>query len=168
MVFMRRGKANVLDKEPYITFLKKYNKLRNLVNEKIHMRISSNSKKSGFTDGFALDYCYAKWFDLDFEFYKLFDEECIQNQKFCVMHRISYKFDEDYYQEMMMDTIGDIQERADYYYLSSFVDECIVNCAVNNKNVVTVSFCAYCDMKDAKEVCLQLISQDIVLFTRSF
>ena len=171
MVFRKKGKAGVLEKEPYATFIKKFDKLTSITNEKIHMRITSGEKGKNFglTEGFSLDYCYAKMFDLKFEFYKFVEEECIQNLKFCVMHSISYKFeDEEDFHSIMMDTIDDIQKRNGFFYISSLVKECEVKCSVNNKSKVTVTYAVFCEEENAKEVCLQLISHDIAMFTRSF
>lgn len=170
MMFIRKGKKNVLENEPYETFIKLYSKLESIINENIHMRIAADTcnKKTGFVGGFVLDYIYTKYFDLDFQFALFIDEERIQNQKFCVFHTLSFMFDDENFQGMMMDTIGDIQKRNGYLYISSSVQECEVNCSVNNKNVVSISFCVCCKKEDAKEVCLQLISHDIALFSRSF
>ena len=82
---------------------------------------------------------------------------------------ISYKFqDQDAFYEMMMDTINDIQKRNGYFYISSMVKECDVNCSINNKNMVNIAYTVLCEKESAKEVCLQLISNDIAMFTRSF
>ena len=43
-----------------------------------------------------------------------------------------------------------------------------VKCSVNNKSKVTVTYAVFCEEENAKEVCLQLISHDIAIFTRSF
>lgn len=170
MIFRKKGRDYILNKEPYATFIKKFDKLQSITNEKIHMRITSgdSSKKTGLTSGFRLDYCYAKWFDLKFEFYGLIDEECIQNQQFCVIHSLSYKFGDDDCHDMMMDTVADIENRNGYVYLSSLAQECEVRCSLNNKNTVTVTYSVFCDKNDAKEICLQLINYDIALFARSF
>lgn len=125
--------------------------------------------KAGFTNGFDLDYVYAKSFDLDFKYYMFVDAEYIQKQSFCIIHMISYKFqDQDAFYEMMMDTINDIQKRNGYFYISSMVKECDVNCSINNKNMVNIAYTVLCEKESAKEVCLQLISNDIAMFTRSF
>lgn len=164
-------KENILDREPYVTFLKKFNKLDSLSNANINMRISSNFRKEAeeCNQAFSLDYLYAKSFELDFQFVTFFDEEYLHNQRFCIFHTISYKFEDEEYQNMMMDTIGDFQKRNGYLYISSLVQECEINASVNNQNVVTISFRVfYDDQKCAKEICLELISQDIALFARSF
>lgn len=168
MMFMKK-KENVLEKEPYATFLREFSKLNGITNEKIHMCITSDKKRSSDNfAGFSLDYVYTKRFDLDFQFVTLIDEERIQHQKFCILHTISYRFDDEDYQFMMMDTIDDIKKRNGYIYISSDVIECEVDCGISNKNLVTVSFCIFCNKEKVKEVCLQLISQDIILFARSF
>ena len=105
---------------------------------------------------------------MKFEFYGLDNEECNQNQQLYVMHSLEYKFVDDDYNDMMLDTVADIEKRNGYIYLSSLVHECEVRSSMNNKNTVTVMYSVLCDKKDAKEVCLQLLNHDIALFTRSF
>ena len=83
-------------------------------------------------------------------------------------HSLSYKFEETDYSEMMMDTIGDIQKKANNLYISAPVRRCEINCFLSGRNVVTVSYKVFCEKQNAKEVCLQLISTDIALFARSF
>lgn len=172
MVSGRKDGGSALEREPYQTFLKKFNKLDGLTNESVHLKITSGEKKNcfvGFMDGFSLDYCYAKRFDLDFEFCEFAAAERAGSPEFCVMHSIRYRFaeDEDLH-NIMMDTIDDIQRRNGYFYLSARVKKCEVNCSVNNRNMVTVTYAVFCGKEDAKEVCLQLISHDIAMFTRSF
>ena len=82
---------------------------------------------------------------------------------------LSYKFqDEDAFHDMMMDTINDIQKRNGCFYISSMVKECDISCSINNKNMVNITYTVLCEKENVKEVCLQLISNDIVMFTRSF
>ena len=149
MIFRKKERDDILTNEPYAAFIKKFDKLQSVINEKIHIRIdmNDNGKKTGFTSGFYLDSCYAQWF---------------------VMHSLEYKFVDDDYNDMMLDTVADIEKRNGYIYLSSLVHECEVRSSMNNKNTVTVMYSVLCDKKDAKEVCLQLINHDIALFTRSF
>ena len=170
MIFRKKERDDILTNEPYAAFIKKFDKLQSVINEKIHIRIDTNDngKKTGFTSGFYLDSCYAQWFELKFEFYGLDNEECNQNQQLYVMHSLEYKFVDDDYNDMMLDTVADIEKRNGYIYLSSLVHECEVRSSMNNKNTVTVMYSVLCDKKDAKEVCLQLLNHDIALFTRSF
>lgn len=170
IIYRKKATESILSKEPYATFIMEFDKLQSITNEKIHMRITSDdsSKKTELTSGFSLDYCYAKCFDLMFEFYGMDDADCIQNQQFCIIHSLSYKFGDDDYYDMMMDTVADIEKRNGYVYLSSLVQECEVRCSLNNNKTVTVTYSVFCDKNDVKEICLQLINHDIALFTRSF
>ena len=170
-MFMRNSKDDILKKEPYSTFIKKFNKLNSLINEKIHIKINSmdKDKRYGFAKGFSLDYVYAKSFDLDFNYYMFTDAECSQRQSFCIIHTISYEFQgEEDFHEIMIDTINDVQERNGYFYFSSMVKKCEINCSINNKNKVNITYSVLCEEENAKEVCLQLISNDIAMFARSF
>ncbi|CCZ92983.1 uncharacterized protein BN751_02108 [Coprococcus eutactus CAG:665] len=169
-MFERNSKYDILKNEPYSTFIKKFNKLTSITNEKIRMKINSvdKDKRYGFANGFNLDYVYTKSFALDFKYIMYVDTEYIWRQTFCIIHTISYKFEEDDYYDMMMDTISDIQKRNGYFYISSMVKECDVNCSINNKNIVNITYTVTCEKENAKEVCLQLISNDIALFTRDF
>ena len=171
-MFLRNPQDDILKKEPYSTFIKKFNRLTSIVDKKIHMKISSvdkDKKRYGFANGFNLDYVYAKSFDLEFKYYMFADAECIQRQSFCIVHTLSYKFEKgDDFHDIMIDTIEDIQKRNGYFYISSLVKECDVKCVINNKNVVNITYTVLCKKKNAKEVCLQLLSNDIAMFTRSF
>jgi len=169
-MFSKKQRDRVEEMEPYATFVKKYNKLSNPINQKVHLKIKATKEKdgSGFIDGFYLEYGYTKWFDLLFQFYSLIDDKEPPNIEFCIVHSLSYKFEYDDYFEVMMDTIDDIQKRSSSFYISSLVHSCEVNCFLNDKNVVTVTFKVFCDKQDAKEVCLQLINTDIALFARTF
>lgn len=165
---VRNSKEDILKKEPYRTFVKKFNKLTSIINEKIHITINNKDKHYGFASGFNLDCVYAKSFNLEFKYF-MFVDESIQRQTFCIIHTISYKFqDEDAFREMMMDTIDDIQKRNGYFYLSSMVKECDVKCSINNKNMVNITYTVLCEKENAKEICLELLSNDVALFTRSF
>ncbi len=64
MIFRKKERDDILTNEPYATFIKKFDKLQSVKNEKIHIRIDTNDngKKTGFTSGFYLDSCYAQWF----------------------------------------------------------------------------------------------------------
>ena len=75
---------------------------------------------------------------------------------------------QDAFHDMMMDTINDIQKINGCFYISSMVKECNINCSINNKNMVNITYTVLCEKENAKEVCLQLISNDIAMFTRSF
>lgn len=171
-MFLRNPQDDILKKEPYSTFIKKFNRLNSIVDKKIHMKISSvdkDKKRYGFANGFNLDYVYAKSFDLEFKYYMFADAEYIQRQSFCIVHTLSYKFEKgDDFHDIMIDTIEDIQKRNGYFYISSLVKECDVKCVINNKNVVNITYTVLCKKKNAKEVCLQLLSNDIAMFTRSF
>ena len=112
---------------------------------------------------------YTKSFDLEFKYYMSVDAEYIQRQSFCIIHTLSYKFEEeDDFHDIMMDTINDIQKRNGYFYISSLVKACDVNCSINNKNMVNITYTVLCEKDNAKEICLELISNDVALFTRSF
>lgn len=170
-MFLKNSKDDILKKEPYSTFIKKFNKFNSIINEKIHMKINSvdKDKRYGYANGFNLDYVYTKSFDLEFKYYMFVDAEYIQKQSFCIIHTLSYKFEEeDAFHDIMMDTINDIQKRNGYLYISSLVKACDMNCSINNKNMVNITYTVLCEKDNAKEVCLQLISNDIAMFTRSF
>lgn len=170
-MFLKNSKDDILKKEPYSTFIKKFNGLNSILNEKIHLKINSVDKNNrfGFAKGFNLDYVYAKSFDLEFKYYMFVDAEHIQRQSFCIIHTLSYKFEEeDDFHDIMMDTINDIQKRNGYLYISSLVKACDVNCSINNKNMVNITYTVLCEKDNAKEICLELISNDVALFTRSF
>lgn len=161
----------MLINEPYATFIKKFDKLNGAIaNEKIHLRISSDKKNGdeAINKGFSLDRCYTKRFDLDFRYISLIDDEKTRNEKFCILHTISYMYDDIYCEDMMTYTIDDIKKRNGYFYISSDVKECEVDCHINGHNVVAVDFFVCCEKDKAREVSLQLISQDIALFARSF
>jgi hypothetical protein len=165
MFMMKKRKEGILDREPYATFLKKFNKLGdNIVNQKIKWKITS-SNKDDHKDGFDLQYIYCERFDLEFEYYLVCDDEIIQNQQFAIVHTLSYKFeDEDGYRDIMYDTVNDIQRRSGSLYISSQVKECEIHATVKGKGVVFITFTVMCDRK----VSLQLISNDISLFARNF
>lgn len=170
-MFLKNSKDDILKKEPYSTFIKKFDKLNSarnsIINEKIHMKIDSVDKDK--RNGFNLDYVYTKSFDLEFKYYMFVDAEYIQRQSFCIIHTLSYKFEEeDDFHDIMMDTINDIQKRNGYLYISSLVKACDVNCSINNKNMVNITYTVLCEKDNAKEICLELISNDVALFTRSF
>ena len=116
MIFRKKERDDILNNEPYAAFIKKFDKLQSVINEKIHIRIDTNSNgnKTGFTSGFYLDSCYAQWFELKFEFYGLDNEESNPNKQLYVMHSLEYKFvDDDGYSgggEQTMNRARDILE----------------------------------------------------------
>ena len=166
---MRKQKEEILDREPYATFIKKFDKLGdNIVNQIIKWKITSNNK-GGCKDGFDLQYIYCERFDLEFRYYLMCDEERIQNQQFAIVHTLSYKFDDsEGYRDIMCGVINDIQRCSGMFYISSLVEECEINAHVDGKGTVYITFVVLCDRAVAKEVSLQLLSQDLALFARSF
>ena len=162
--------SSTLEREPYVSFLRKYEKLSSVTNEEITLQINSTRGRKGwgYRDGFCLDYIYSKHFDLKFRYFQIIEDERRQTSKFCIVHSICFAFDDVNHQDMMMETIEDINAREGYYYLSSEVEECKVDCSLNSKNIVSITFTVICEKRAAKEVSLQLISQDIAMFTRSF
>lgn len=52
---------------------------------------------------------------------------------------------QDAFRDMMMDTINDIQKRNGCFYISSMVKECNINCSINNKNMVNITYTVFCD-----------------------
>lgn len=56
MIFRKKERDDILTNEPYAAFIKKFDKLQSVINEKIHIRIdmNDNGKKTGFTSGFTL------------------------------------------------------------------------------------------------------------------
>lgn len=171
MMFRTENNSCILEREPYHTFLKKYSKLTNIINEKINMKIESDEKRSdtGFYAGFSLDYCYANRIDLAFEFYELMNTECIQKSGFCLIHRIGCQFEKnECNHNIMLDMIEDIEKRNGYFYISSLVKDCEMKCYINSKNTVSIIYTVFCEIENVKEVCLQLVSHDIAIFSRSF
>lgn len=55
-----------------------------------------------------------------------------------------------------------------FYYISDKVEHCDVSCLINSRNKVFITYNVKCEMDDAREVSLQLLSQDIAMFTRTF
>ena len=90
-MLLKNSKDDILKKEPYSTFIKKFDRLTMVINEKIHMKINSvdKDKRYGFAAGFNLDYVYAKSFDLEFKYYMFVDAEDIQRPSFCIVHTLS-------------------------------------------------------------------------------
>lgn len=168
LLFIKKKSENVLDYEPYATFIKKYDKLgENILNRKIKWKISSNNKSTE-GDGLEIQSLYCERFDLEFEYYMTIDED-LQNQRFSIIHTISYKFDDsEDLRDIMYYTINDIQKKNGRMYISNLVKECDINTSVDGKANVHITFAVQCNKNDAKEVCLQLLSQDMALFARSF
>ena len=170
LMFIRRGNNGVLEKEPYSTFIKKFDKLGNsILNKKIKWKIASKKGKDDEDLGFPLQYCYCERFDVEFEYYMVFDEKQIQNQRFVIIHTLSYKFDGDgEFRDIMMDTILDLNKRSGQLYMSKLVKDCIIHATVDGKDRVNITYTVFCDREDAKEVGLQLLSNDVALFARTF
>lgn len=98
----------------------------------------------------------------------VFDEEQIQNQKFVIIHTLSYKFDGDEFRDIMMYTISDLNKRSGQLYMSKLVKDCIIHATVDGKDKVNITYTVFCDREDAKEVSLQLLSNDVAIFARTF
>ena len=163
----RRGGAT--NREPYASFLKKFNRLNDdLTNQELHLHFQFDPKNPCNFPGFCLDYAYARQFNLRFRYLSLSEDQKGQSEKFCILHAISFQFAGEEYQSMMLETVRDIKKRNSFFYLSSDVKSCEIQCGIEDHNTVTVLFCVYCDRSRAKEVSLQLISHDIALFARSF
>lgn len=165
---INKGKKqkNILDTQPYKEFIEKYEKMDDS-DDTISMRIvSQKSNSSFFSNGFYLDYIYSNCFDLFFSFATLVDEKNVK--KHIIYHELSFKYDSSY-QDMMKELTQNINNRNGYYYISSLCQECQLEAYLNSSNMVTVAFNVSCEKKsDYKEICLELLSLDIALFTRSF
>ena len=162
-----KKQKTIIEKEPYVSFLKQFEKMNGNFDEPINIKISSqNTNKSFFSNGFNLDYVYCTQFSLDFMFGTIIEENS-KKTKSVIYHVISYKFDPSF-GKMMSDLVEDINSRNGYLYISSLSQEIQIEAYINNINTVSIAYNIYCQKNDIKELCLELISHDIALFTRGF
>lgn len=164
LAIMKKRKNNPLEKQPYAAFLKSYKKIeRNLINQKIDLEISSDKGENA--GEFIIQSVYCETFKLGFQYYLMCNEK--QDKEFWITHTIVYSYLDDC-EDTMYYLIEDIQNMNGFYYLSDKVEHCDVNCSINSRNKVFITYNVKCEMDDAREVSLQLLSQDIAMFTRTF
>ena len=68
----------------------------------------------------------------------------------------------------MMYTILDLNKRDDWLYMSKLVQDCIIHANIDGKDRVNITYTVFCEREDAKEVSLQLLSNDVALFLMMF
>lgn len=154
---------NVLEREPYRSFLEQFEKQdRNINDRPITIQIISQDTNN---KSFTLDSCYTTQFDLKFQAFTLLDEKS-KKTKCNIIHTISFKFDPSFF-NVMSNLIEDINSKNGCLYLSFFCQDIQME-GYMNVNTVSIAFNVYCQKEHIKEICLELISQDIAIFSRSF
>ena len=111
VLYVNLNKNDVLSKEPYASFIKNYEIIKDSINgEKIELRVGG---RNVFDNGFYIDRTYYKNPRLTIEFAQ------IPSEKECIFIRAAYSFEgEDNYDlEYHLDRVKEIKKRAPYYYL---------------------------------------------------
>ncbi|MBQ6824831.1 MAG: hypothetical protein IJN82_06135 [Clostridia bacterium] len=162
ILYVNLNKQESLTKEPYASFLKRYDIIKENVNgEQIDLRVGG--KDGCFTNGFYVDKMYCKNPRLRLEFATLPSPE--RSGETCTFVRAIYSYEgEDGYDlDFHLQRARDIKKRAPYYYIpgashfefSSQVDDefkLIFDVLVEEKRFVS-------------EVCCSLISLLITIFS---
>lgn len=160
--YVNLNKQKSLTKEPYVSFLKKYDVIKEDVHgEQIELRVGG--KDGCFANGFYVDEVYYKNPRLRLDFATIPSPE--DADVTCTLVRASYTYeDEDGYDlDFHLRRIKDIKKRAPYYYIpgaSHFEFSSQIDDAYHLLFDVLVD-----DMAKVPEVCCSLISLMISVFT---
>lgn len=116
LYYVNLNKQECLSKEPYASFLKKFDLIRGEVNgEQIELRVGG--KNECFANGFYIDESYYKNPRLQLDFATV--PAPGDSQKTCTLIRISHSYEgEDGYDlEFHLQRAKDLKKRAPYFYI---------------------------------------------------
>ena len=162
VLYVNLNKHESLTKEPYISFFKKYDIIKDDLNgEQIELRVGG--KDGCFTNGFYIGKVYYKNPRLRIDFTTIHSPE--KEKETCVFIRTSYSYEgEDSYDlDFHLQRVKDIKKRAPYYYIpgaSHFEFSSQIDDEYKLLFDVLVD-----DVAKAPDVCCSLISLIITIFS---
>lgn len=163
VLYVNLNKQESLTREPYASFMKKYDIIKEDPNgEQIEIRVGLG-KDGCFSNGFYIDKTYYKNPRLRLEFAALPSSDTEGKESVFIRASYSYESEESYHLDLHLKRVRDIKKRAPYFYIpfashfefSSQVDDeykLLFDAVVEDKNKVP-------------DVCCSLISLIITIFT---
>ena len=153
---------NPLNLEPYISFNKKFeDKADDLEDALIKIGISSHRK--GFVDGFTVDRFYCDDIFLKFIFSRAGATSGDNN--ILIHHTIEYDFDSSFV-EFQQDMAEEVKARAEYLYIPG-IKQFDFAYHLSTKSIQLI-FDVMAEENKVQEICNQLISHDIAIFSRGW
>lgn len=164
-IYVNLNEQKSLEREPYTSFTKKYEVIKeNLNGEKIELRVG-NGKSNSFSNGFFTDDgCYAKNLRLNFIFASLpKDDTESTNGKTLIRMTYSFEYDDAESLNYHLDKVKALEKRVPFFYIplaSAFEMTYQINSEFTLLFDVVVD-----DEKDVQQVCYSLINQIITIYS---
>ena len=162
VVYVNLKKQESLTKEPYVSFLKKYNTIKDDLNgEQIELRVGG--KDGCYANGFYIDNVYYKNPRLKIDFASITSHK--DGQRTSVFIRFSYSYEGEDIGDfnLHLQRVKDIKKRAPYYYIpgaSHFEFSSQIDDEYKLLFDVLVE-----DLEKVSEVCCSMISLIITIFS---
>lgn len=162
VLFINMKEQTSLEKEPYLSFLKRFEALEgNLDGECVKLYVGKG-KSGTFSKGFYIDESYCKNPMITFEFADIRGKgEDEKETVICMTY--SYECDSRYDLEWQMDMIKALRRRIPYFYIPS-VSHLGFNSSIEDD--VRLQFAVIVPKsEDVPQVCCSLINQVIAIFS---
>lgn len=162
VLYVNLNKHESLTKEPYVSFFKKYDVIKDDLNgEQIELRVGG--KDGCFSNGFYIDRVYYKNPRLRIDFATIPSPE--NEQKTGVLIRTSYSYEgEDSFDfDFHLQRVKDIKKRAPYYYIPG-VTHFEFSSQIDDEYKLLFDAIVD-DVSKVPEVCCSLISLIITIFS---
>lgn len=162
IIFFKEDNENTLELEPYYSFNKKFeDKIEDGI-DGARIKVDIANHKSGFVNGFDLDRNYGEDFVLRFSFTKNQQEEA---EYYLIHHTVEFEFDE-YFSEIQQDSLEEVRKRAKYFYIDG-AEYYEFSYHISSRKA-ELKFDVLTSEKKIQNVCNQLISHDIAIFSRGW
>lgn len=162
VLYVNLNKQGSLSKEPYATFLKKYEVIKDAPNgEEIELRVGG--KEGTFTNGFYIDNFYYKNPRLRLNFATIPSPENDSEMSVFIRAVYSYEGEDCCDLDFHLQRVKDIKKRAPYYYLHG-VSHFEFSSQIDDEYRLVFDAIAD-DNTRVEKVCCQLISLIISIFS---
>ena len=166
VIFFKEKRENPLELEPYKTFDKKFEDKRDDLESAV-IKVGINNRKSGFHNGFGLDKFYSDDIAMSFEFSMDSYDKDKGKQQCLIHHTVEYDF-EEMTGEIQNNCLSELEKRACYLYIPQ-VDYIEYAYKLSKRQArITFDLITSSDINTIREVCRQLISLDIAIFSRGW
>ena len=165
VIFFKEKRENPLEMEPYKTFDKKFEDKKDDLEDAV-IKVGINNRKSGFHNGFGLDKFYSDDISMSFEFSMDSYDKGKSESQCLIHHTIEYDFDGT--GEIQNNCLGELEKRAGYLYVPH-VDYIEYGYKIGKRQArISFDLITSSDISVIREVCRQMISLDIAIFSRGW
>lgn len=162
IIFFKEDSENTLKLEPYYSFNKKFDDKKEDGIDGARIKVDIANHKSGFVNGFDQNQNYGADFVLRFSFTKNKQDE---QELFLIHHTVEYEFDE-YFYDIQQDSLEELRKRSNYFFIDGA--EYFEFSYHISARKAELRFDVLVSEEKIQNVCNQLISHDIAIFSRGW